>query len=381
MSTVDLTVACPLYASFRTAQVAGMFDVPLVEKLRERFSVELPDENEAWRVGLIVGPSGSGKSSVARAVYKDCVWREADWPKDRAVIDGFGDLPTKTIVRTLTAVGFSSPPSWVKPYHVLSNGERSRCELARALLSIADCRLRNADQKKNKSAIRNPQSQIPLVVFDEFTSVVDRDVAKVCSAAVAKAIRRGHLDLRFVAVTCHSDVAEWLEADWVLDMATGQVSRRRLRRPPIELTIHRAGPAAWRVFARHHYLSGLLARGARCYIARWRGEPVAFAATLPIYGKKAHWRFTRIVTLPDYQGVGIGMALVETVADLHREAGIRINLTTSHPAMIAHCRRSQRWRCVTVKKQGATQSPRGARPIKGSHGRAVVSFEYVHVTL
>jgi GNAT superfamily N-acetyltransferase len=127
-------------------------------------------------------------------------------------------------------------------------------------------------------------------------------------------------------------------------------------------------------------LSGSLARGARCYIARWRGEPVAFAATLPIYGKKAHWRFTRIVTLPDYQGAGIGMALVETVADLHREAGNRINVTTSHPAMIAHCRQSQRWRCVTVKKHGAIQSPRDGRPIKGSHGRAVVSFEYVDVT-
>ena len=47
-------------------------------------------------------------------------------------------------------------------------------------------------------------------------------MAKVCSAAIAKGIRRGHLPCRFVAVTCHYDVAEWLEPDWMLDMATGE---------------------------------------------------------------------------------------------------------------------------------------------------------------
>ena len=86
----------------------------------------------------------------------------------------------------------------------------------------------------------NPVAHLPLVVFDEFTSVVDRNVAKVCSAAIAKGIRRGHIPCRFVAVTCHYDVAEWLEPDWVLDMATvrarnGGVFGGR----PIELEIHR----------------------------------------------------------------------------------------------------------------------------------------------
>src|SRR5689334_2604810 len=137
MPSVDVVVSCPVYDSFRVQQVAGMFDVPLAEKAQERFTVELPSLEEPWDVGLIVGPSGSGKSTVARRFYEQELFRGAEWAADKAVIDCFGETPMRQIVELFTAVGFSSPPSWVKPYQVLSGGERFRCDLARAL-SIAD---------------------------------------------------------------------------------------------------------------------------------------------------------------------------------------------------------------------------------------------------
>ena len=68
-------------------------------------------------------------------MFGDRLYRPREWPQDRAVIDGLGDRPIKEITGLFTAVGFSSPPSWVKPYHVLSNGEQFRCDLARALAS------------------------------------------------------------------------------------------------------------------------------------------------------------------------------------------------------------------------------------------------------
>jgi GNAT superfamily N-acetyltransferase len=83
------------------------------------------------------------------------------------------------------------------------------------------------------------------------------------------------------------------------------------------------------------------------------------------------------VTLPDYQGIGIGTAVAETVAEIHREEGKRVNLTASHPAVIAHCRRSPRWRAVSVKKTGSSAATRFIANYRGSAGRAVVSFEYV----
>ena len=113
MPSSTIEVSCPLRSSFRVEQVAGMFDVPLADKLVERFEVELPADDEPWQIGLIVGPSGSGKSTIARHRFASSFIAEHDrahsWPRDRAVIDGFGDLPIKQIVGLLTAVGFGSP--------------------------------------------------------------------------------------------------------------------------------------------------------------------------------------------------------------------------------------------------------------------------------
>ena len=53
------------------------------------------------------------------------------------------------------------------------------------------------------------------IVFDEFTSVVDRVVAKTASFAISKAVRK--LNKKFIAVSCHKDIIEWLEPDWVFD--------------------------------------------------------------------------------------------------------------------------------------------------------------------
>jgi GNAT superfamily N-acetyltransferase len=460
MSSVEIEVQCPVYDSFRVQQVGGMFDVPLAQRASQRFKVDVPEwllgdeqlatmhdepagttrpapedtpaersaldmpDRPPWQIGLIVGPSGSGKSTVARKMFGDRVYRWQQWPADRAVIDGFGQRPIKEITRMFTAVGFSSPPSWIKPYRVLSNGEQFRCDLARALAGNegsaslpapgTDRRLVGREaggagegQSGQETALtrfrptfdrcpeREPancslssvpsplpvaphrSSLAPIVAFDEFTSVVDRNVARVAAAAVAKGIRAGWIGCRFVAVTCHYDVTEWLAPDWVIDMATATFSRRRLRRPPIELEIFRCRRGAWQMFARHHYLSGALAQYARCFLALWNGAPVAFCATVSLVGRKNRWRISRIVTLPDYQGIGVGTAVAEAVAELHVAEGHRLSVTASHPAILAHCRGSRRWTLVGVKKTGAHRAGACIENYRGSAGRAVVSFEYV----
>jgi GNAT superfamily N-acetyltransferase len=180
-----------------------------------------------------------------------------------------------------------------------------------------------------------------------------------------------------VAVTCHYDVTEWLQPDWVIDMATATFSRRRLRRPPIQLEVFRCRRGAWQMFARHHYLSGALTQYARCFVALWEGVPVAFCAMVSLIGRKNRWRISRLVTLPDYQGIGIGAAVAEAVAEIHRAEGHRVNITGSHPAVVSHCRRSPRWKLVDVKKTGSQGTRRFIANYRGSAGRAVVSFEYV----
>jgi len=355
MPRIETTVECPVYDSFRVCQVSGIFDVPIKRRAEERFAVDVPELGDDWRIGLIVGPSGSGKSTIARHLFGENYHRPEPWPDRAAVIDGMPErLSIRDAVGLLTAVGLSSPPAWIKPYRVLSGGERFRCDLARALASAADP-----------------------VVFDEFTSVVDRNVAQVASAAIRRAVDKRLIASRFVAVTCHYDVLDWLAADWTIDMATGEFQRRCLRRPEIRLAISRCRPAAWRMFARHHYLTGDLPHGCVCYMATWNDRPVSFVAVAALVGKRNRRRAARLVTLPDFQGIGVGMRVLEAVCQHHRRIGHRINATGSHPGLIAHCRRSPDWRTVSIRKTGNRSSRHFSRRYKGSAGRAVVSFEYV----
>jgi GNAT superfamily N-acetyltransferase len=109
----------------------------------------------------------------------------------------------------------------------------------------------------------------------------------------------------------------------------------------------------------------------------WNDQPVAFCATIPLIGRTGYRRVTRLVTLPDYQGVGIGSRLLDTVADFHHGDGYRVGITTSHPAMIAHLKRCANWLATDVKRTGARNSRRLQGQYHCSAGRAVVSFAYM----
>ena len=357
---ISTEVRTPIHDSFRVRQLAGMFDLPVSSETSQRFNVELPSLEEDWQIGLIVGPSGSGKSTIAKAAFGEALHLSTDWPADHAVIDGFGERSVKEITHALSCVGFSSPPAWLRPYAVLSNGEKFRCDLARSLLA-----------------------EKPLIVFDEFTSVVDRTVERIGSAAVSKAIRSGRIQRRFVAVSCHYDIAEWLEPDWVLDMANGKLdrlARGRLRRPPIALRILRVDRSAWHVFKRHHYLNSELNAAAGCFVAMIENSPAAFTAVLPFpHPHCPGWREHRTVCLPDFQGLGIGHALAEFVASLYAASGKPYTSVTSHPAMIRHRARSKLWVMTRSPSRAARGASRAmaAMTRTSSFTRLTAGFRYV----
>ena len=191
-----VSVESEVVRSPRVMQVEGIFDVPPSQRIAHRWDVELPIEDKSWNVGLIVGPSGSGKSTVARHLFGTQLEiferLRRDWHDARSLLDSFpGPMGVKDIVELLSSVGFSSPPSWVKPFRVLSNGEQFRVLMARLLA---------------ETSLSGETAAV-----DEFTSVVDRTVAKIGSCAIAKTVRRRNQ--RFVAVTCHEDVEQWLQPD------------------------------------------------------------------------------------------------------------------------------------------------------------------------
>lgn len=181
--------SCPS-KTFRVASIMGTYDLQ-DNNIEERFtgSIDLPDE---WQIGLIVGNSGTGKSTIAKELFPDAYVMDYEYKHESLLDDMPKTASVQDISKTLSSVGFASIPSWLKPYAVLSNGEKMRVDLARAILSDNN-----------------------MICFDEFTSVVDRNIAKIGSFAIQKAIRR--TEKKFIAVTCHFDVEDWLLPDWVFD--------------------------------------------------------------------------------------------------------------------------------------------------------------------
>lgn len=347
----------------RTLQLAAMFDVTPTGVHTFAADVDVDIDARAWNVGLIVGPSGSGKSSVARELWGDAATATdaLQWSSDRSVVDDFPPIGGAEIAALLGSVGFNTPPAWLKPYRVLSNGEQFRVSIARVL----------AEARSD-----------PLVV-DEFTSVVDRQVAKIAAHSVQRAVRKRNL--RFVAVSCHYDIEDWLQPDWILDMADGTFTWRSLRRrPPLEVEVRAVSRELWRVFAPFHYMSGELHRGSQCFGGFIDGRAVAFAAYLHFPHPKTRdiKHGTRLVVLPDYQGLGIGGRLDDWIGSHLYVQGYRYRNVVAHPAMIATYLRSPRWR--ETRDSGAvdrSDSATTVRELAERRARALVrrtrAFEYV----
>lgn len=310
-----------------------------------------PRRDGTWNLGLIVGPSGSGKTKLLEYHYG--ITSDPTWEKTKAIA-------SQVPIEKLMAVGLNSVPTWCRPYHVLSNGEQFRARIA-ALLRTD-------------------------VTFDEFTSVVDRTVAKASSHAVQRHIRtQGITGVVFAA--CHYDIIEWLRPDWVFDLATGvQSSGRDLRRPPIRLSITPCGLGTWGLFEKHHYLSGSLNKTARCFLAKWENKSIAFAAALPFPNGnfKRAWRGHRTVVLPDFQGLGIGVRLSDAVAQMFLDEGCRYFSKTAHPRMGQYRNASSLWRPTSKNGRARLDYSIGRKTKEDGHkmkhrGRVCFSHEYVGI--
>lgn len=58
-------------------------------------------------------------------------------------------------------------------------------------------------------------------------------------------------------------------------------------------------------------------------------------------------RVTRLVILPDYQGIGLGYKFLNFVAELYRMAGYRFRIVTSAKNLIMKLNKSQLWQCAS----------------------------------
>lgn len=107
--------------TFRVSKIEADFDIK-PEHSNEHFegNIEIP---EKWNIGVIVGGSGTGKTTIAKEIFGDQYITNFQYSAD-SVIDDMPKTDIDNITKMFYSVGFGSVPSWLKPYNVLSNGEK-----------------------------------------------------------------------------------------------------------------------------------------------------------------------------------------------------------------------------------------------------------------
>lgn len=359
MPSFDIIKKSQPKKSFRVASVMGTFDLQ-DNQVQEHFVGNI-DIDDDWQIGLIVGNSGTGKTTIAKELFPDAYITNFEYSSECILDDMPKDKSVEEITKTFTSVGFASVPSWLKSYNVLSNGEKMRVDLARAIL-----------EKEN------------LFVFDEFTSVVDRNVAKIGSFAMQKAIRK--TNKKFIAVTCHFDVEDWLLPDWVFDtnsMTFRKHEGQKKNRPNCELRIYetKSKQYFWNIFRKHHYLSHSHNDAARVFVATLNGDLCAFSSILPFPHptKKGFWKEHRTVVLPDFQGLNIAMHVTKFICKMLKEQHKGFITTTSNPARINGLKKDKDFRCTRIGRISVGNGiiHNKSKKSKTSCARITASFEYI----
>lgn len=372
---IEIHHKCSDFNSYRASRCKSLFNVE--SGCNFDLEVDLPIDDNEWKLGLVVGPSGSGKTSIGKKVFgEEYFYNPESWASDKPIIDDIGyEKGFEDITRSLSGVGLGSVPTWLRPYCVLSNGEKFRANLAKIICDEPD-----------------------KIVVDEFSSVVDRQVARIGAYAFAKNWRRIKKQAKCILLSCHYDVIDWLEPDWVFDIATGKYQGRGLwRRPEIKLEIYATNWRFWPLFRPHHYLKVGRMPASVVYIGVINGTLVAHGAMAPKpKGKSVEARGGRLVIMPEWQGLGIGHRFASYIHQLQLEGrgvlkGRHITSLsiTSHPALIKLRKKDNRYKFVKARLYGqkpktAMKSIKRSGDIKslgfakfGGHFRSTVTFRYV----
>lgn len=336
-----------------TEYVYEAFDIQNKEETTVKIPINFSEcKNFDWNIGVIYGGSGTGKTTLLKE-FGDL--SEAEFDDKKPLISNFDWLEPKEATFLLSAMGLSSVPTWLRPYSLLSNGEQYRASLAYKV----------GKAKENE-----------VILIDEFTSVVDRDVAKAMSNALQKYIRRNNK--KIILASCHFDIMEWLLPDWTYSPLKGRLERAShlRKRPKIELQIFRCRYETWNLFKQHHYISEDLNKAAKCFCVTWNDKPVAFYAFLPMPSGtvKNAFRGSRSVVLPDFQGLGIGFKVAKYLHKLYTKDGKKLYVKSVNPALV-----NKRMSDKDYKFNGKTKSSDEGGKLKGRKLRDSAAYSFLYI--
>lgn len=306
---MDITLKNKINRDEYVDYVAEAYDIQNTDETITTIKNNLRLPNQ-WNIGVIYGGSGTGKSTLLKTFGKIV---SPKFDSEKPLISNFDFTTPENAANILSSMGLASVPSWLRPFHTLSNGEQDRARMAYLIG-------------------RAQQNEIVLV--DEFTSVVDRDVACAMSNSIRRYVAR--TNKRIILASCHFDIMDWLQPDWIYSPIKARIETREcLRRPSIQLEVFRCRYETWNVFKQHHYLTHELNKAAKCFCATWNGKPVAFIGILPFpHGSlKNAFRVSRLVVLPDFQGLGVGFRFLNYISSLYKTEKMKMYIKTSNPGL------------------------------------------------
>jgi GNAT superfamily N-acetyltransferase len=325
---------CPVATSFRCQKAANALDIDTTKKNVHELSIDADLETD-FNLGLIVGASGSGKTTLAKQIFGDACF-DCEIDECLPVIEQFPQsMSYDDCVNSLYGIGLTSVPCWIRPVATLSNGQRMR--------AIAALQM----------------SRTPSFVLDEWTSVVDRTVAKAMSVCVSKFARKQ--GRRVVLLSCHYDVIDWLNPDWIIDCNRQEyIDRRSLwrdfKRPErLQFEVYAVDRSTWRFFSKYHYLSANLPGGhIETFGLFHRGNQIGFqcfANYVPyrIEHQKKQMHTNRTVIHPDYVGLGLGLQLVNLTSEMMHDRGFDVRAKfSSLPAKRGFDRYADKWQLTAI---------------------------------
>lgn len=151
-------------------------------------------------------------------------------------------------------------------------------------------------------------------------------------------------------------------------------------RPPINCTIQRVDRKAWQLFKDFHYMSAEIHTAARCFVLFVDESPASFLGVVNRPHPSARiMGGSRVVTLPDWQGLGLAMVLCEAVAAAYLRRYWLFHGYPAHPAWIHAFDRSPVWKMTQApNSQIGNRGGKTTRmPWLLSRMRPCAVFEYV----
>lgn len=366
--TIDVVLKSEVFNSFRCQVAANSLNIDTDKKAIHHLHLENVRLPEDWNIGLICGASGSGKTTLAYHIFGNDIFN-CDIDEEKPIIEQFDEKYSyDEVAAMLNGIGLTSVPCWIRPYKTLSNGQKARAQAAY---------LMSQDRK--------------MVVIDEWTSVVDRTIAKAMSLCVNKYARRKNK--RIILLSCHYDIIEWVKPDWLIDCNKQQFFLPQSKdfffqpREQLAFSVRECDKSSWKFFSKYHYLSDILPGGKVYYYGLYYNEEQigfqCFANYVPHKkGETIIYHSNRTVVHPDYCGMGLGIKLIDASCELFKQkmGNIRIMGKFSAEPTFRAMIKDKNWKLLEIKRlMGRMKTGRNMLRKSGFREKGIKTYHFEYI--